>query len=76
MPKWFNLTLRGDVIEYMSLSTSESDWQGRARNVRYANKGVFPTWWGALIDTGLAVKIARERAARKMEGSKHAPHLN
>ena len=46
------------VIDLMTSATSESDWNAKCDQVQAACNGYPPFWFGAIIRSGLAAKVA------------------
>ena len=53
-----DLTRREDVVQYMSASENEEDWNARCDDVKRANDGYYPGFWFVAINTsGVMAKI-------------------
>lgn len=54
-----DLTTDKGVVDHMSASTSEDDWNNRCDQVKAANGGNYPEFWfGKVIMSGLASRVA------------------
>lgn len=54
-----DLTTEQGVVDHMSASSSESDWNNRCDEVKAANGGNYPEFWfGKVIMSGLASRVS------------------
>lgn len=56
----YDLTVERDMVQYMSVATSESDWNKRTDDVKRANGGYPRFWYPAIILSGVAAKTAEK----------------